>query len=498
MNVTAKHLDYFLPDQVKWITCDEQIALWEKSRRIGASYVEAYRSVERRVRLKTHHYFSSADLTAAKEFIDYCAMWAKVFNVVAKNLGEVVIDEADGVKAFVLEFENGARVVAGSSNPKFFRSKGGDATLDEFAFHQHGWELYKAAYATAILWGHQLRIMSTHNGEGSYFNALVGLGRKYMEAKAAPEGGKLDDFTGPRIHVQTTTFRQAVDQGLAEKVAGVRVPKAGEPLDEATIVRRATYIKSVESGYTDQAQRDEELGCLPNSDHSAYLSYELIRAAETDNLKLLADVAELSGTNYAGFDVGRRHDLSVLWVCEKVGDTYATRMLRVLDRQSFAVQAGVLNALMQNRAVKRLCIDETGLGMQLAEQAKERWGSRVEGVTLSGPTKAALGAAFKDLFEDRRIRIPKQVDWDAPTMPGLIGAVERGMKLNRGRREDWLREDLHKTRKTTTAAGNVRLVAEDNVDGHADAFWAGALMREAADETKVPLHKPLAEKPAGF
>jgi hypothetical protein len=47
-----------------------------------------------------------------------------------------VIDEQDGLQAFVLRFENGAKIVAGSSNPKFFRGKGGDADGDEFAFHR--------------------------------------------------------------------------------------------------------------------------------------------------------------------------------------------------------------------------------------------------------------------------------------------------------------------------------------------------------------------------
>lgn len=61
-----------------------------------------------------------------------------------------VIDEKAGVAAFVMRFDNGSRMIAGSSNPKFFRSKDGHAGLDEFAFHADGRALYKAPHASAL------------------------------------------------------------------------------------------------------------------------------------------------------------------------------------------------------------------------------------------------------------------------------------------------------------------------------------------------------------
>jgi phage FluMu gp28-like protein len=46
-----------------------------------------------------------------------------------------------------------------------------------------------------------------------------------------------------------------------------------------------------------------------------------------------------------------------------------------------------------------------------------------------------------------------------------------------------IREDLHKIRKTTTAANNVRLEAESDDAGHADRFWALALALHAGANT---------------
>lgn len=176
-------LDYFLPYQLAWINCPARTAVGEKSRRIGWTYASSFRAVDRRVRLGTDLFFSSADLSAAREFVEYCQRWARVFQIVATDEGRQVINERAGLTAFVLRFENGARIVAGSSSPTFFRSKGGDADADEFAFHPNARELYKAMQPTALVWGHQLRVWSTHNGEGSFFNALVKRARAGEEAR---------------------------------------------------------------------------------------------------------------------------------------------------------------------------------------------------------------------------------------------------------------------------------------------------------------------------
>src|SRR3954454_10409476 len=181
--------EYFLPYQMRWIRNDSAILIGEKARRIGWTYASAFRAVARRLLLGSDLFFSSADLTAAREFVEECHRWARVFRVVATDLGQQSIDETGGLLAFVLRFENGAKVVAGSSNPKFFRSKGGDADADEFAFHAQPRELYKAMQPSALIWGHQMRLWSTHNGEGSFFNRLLKEARRGEEEAASEAGG---------------------------------------------------------------------------------------------------------------------------------------------------------------------------------------------------------------------------------------------------------------------------------------------------------------------
>ena len=63
----------FLPYQVKWLRDKSQIKIWRKSRRIGATYVQAFEDVIDALTLKFRGkvcdvWFSSADITAAKEY----------------------------------------------------------------------------------------------------------------------------------------------------------------------------------------------------------------------------------------------------------------------------------------------------------------------------------------------------------------------------------------------------------------------------------------------
>src|SRR5574344_1472411 len=153
---------HFLPYQLRWLADKSKIKIWEKSRRIGATYVQSFEDVQDCLNKRVPAvWFSSADESAAKEYIDYCELRVKYFHGIIKNWGEVVIDSDKDIKALVIEFKNGTKIHALSSNPKGFRSKGGKVVLDEFAFHNNPEELWKAA-RPCITWGYPLRILSTH------------------------------------------------------------------------------------------------------------------------------------------------------------------------------------------------------------------------------------------------------------------------------------------------------------------------------------------------
>jgi phage FluMu gp28-like protein len=441
-------LNYFLPYQIAWLNEAAPLAIGEKSRRIGFTHVHAYKTVEGRVKGRTNYWHSSADMSAAVEFIDDCKLWCEVFNIGAKVIDAEEVIEDEKITTRQLIFANGNKIVGGSSNPKFFRSKGGDVGLDEFAFHAQGRELLKAAQATAIFWGHQMSVWSTHNGEGSYFNGLVNKA-KSGELKAA---------------LHTVTVMDAVEQGLVEKILKLKAQD-----DKA----RQEWLDNLRATCADQDTWNEEYMCLPSSEQSSLLSYPLIQGCETPNLQLMHPLQlPTTGTLYAGFDVARKKDLSVLWVIERVGDVFWTRCIHTMQDVTFTAQEDLLRKMLQNPAVKRLCIDSTGMGMMLAERLGEEFSKyRAEGVSFTAPVKSELAMPLQRLFQDKLIRVPADAT---------------------------VREDLHKIRKVVTAANNIRLDADRDEAGHADRFWALALAYHGADALRMPLPPSRAFKPAGW
>lgn len=479
---------YFLPYQIRWICDEHSVAVAEKSRRIGWTYASAFRAVDRRLRLGTDLFYTSADLTAAREFVEDCCRWARAFRAAADDLGERVIDEAD-MTAFVLRFANGARIVAGSSNPKFYRSKGGDADADELAFHPQPRELYKAMQPTALMWGHQMRMWSTHNGQGSFFHKLVSPYRGEASGdeettttrnkSASSAGGATDatedttPITNQRTSIHRVTLIDAVNQGLVERIRHLPGPDASA---------RRDFLEEIRSGCPDEAAWREEYLCEPGADGSALLSYAAIAGCEAANLRVSDGSSHADGTSalsiggtggplYAGFDVGRRRDRSALWVVERVGDVLWTRAVHVLGDATFAAQEELLDRLMADRRVKRLCVDSTGIGLMLAERLRHRHGFRVEPVHFTAAVKSELAMPLVRLFEGRLIRIPP---------------------------DPAVREDLHKVRRTVTAAHHVRLDAPKDADGHADRFWALSLACHAAELTPALAHPTAPRKPVGW
>lgn len=457
----------FCPYQKAWIDDPADLKLAEKSRRVGFSYGDAYASVEDAVADRCDTFYSSADLSAAREYVGYCKEFAEVYNAVGMSEWEgeelvPVTDESgkviDEQKIYTIKlvFDNGRRILCGSSNPNFFRSKGGNAKMDELAFHKDQHALFKAAHATSQFWGYQLSGWSSHHGEGSYFNAML------KQARA----GQL------KASVHRVTIYDAMEQGIVERIRMRKARLADVPAVD--LKARQEWLDNLRSTCPDQGIWEEEYECRPSSDHGSLLPYELIAACEEANLATTDHVGGVpaDGTCYAGFDVGRKKDLSVLWVDQRVGDVYWCRSLVRMKGEKFSVQEQVLDRLMAKPSVKRLCIDSTGIGLDLSERLQDRWGRwRVEAVNFSAGVKSEIAMPFVRRFQDRLCRIPA---------------------------DPALREALHSVRKLVTATGNVRLDAAHTEDGHADEFWAGALASAASDQGQAPLPAPLLRKPVGW
>ena len=93
--------------------------------------------------------------------------------------------------------------------------------------------------------------------------------------------------------------------------------------------------------------------------------------------------------------------------------------------------------------------------MMLAEHLVQKYGAIVEPVTFTAQLKERLAPMVKQAFEERTVRIPDNRE---------------------------VRADINSVKRFVTPAGNVRFDAEHTDRGHADRFWALAMVVNAASE----------------
>lgn len=302
----------------------------------------------------------------------------------------------------------GSRITALPANPDTARGFSANVFLDEFAIHKNSKEIWGALFPIISKNGLRLRVTSTPKGKGNKFYEI-------MTAKENVWSHHVVDIY------------KAVSDGLDRNIQELRDGLGDDDL----------WAQEYELKWLDEA--------------SAWLSYDLIYSCE--DAAAGAPEGYQGGVCFVGVDIGRRNDLFVIQVLEQIGDVLWDRERVELKRAKFSEQDAALDDVMSRYLVGRVCMDQTGMGEKPVEDAQRRYGSRVEGVLFTGPSKLVMATAGKERFEDRTIRIR---EGDYP-----------------------LRADLHKLRKVASALGAPRFVAERD-DDHADRTWAMFLAVHAA------------------
>ena len=408
----------------------------EKSRQIGISFADAYDSVRKVVAkgARLDVWISSRDQQQAKLYLEDCVQWARVLQQAVRPLGFQVLRE-DATSAHVLRFASGLSIYSLSSNPNALAGKRGHVKLDEFALHQDQRLLYRVAKPVTT-WGGQLSLISTQRGATSVFNQMLREARE----KGNPMGWS----------VHSVPLTRAVSEGLVERIN--RRTGASETGDQ--------FMARLRAGCVDQEQWLQEYCCEPADESSAFITFELIDGCREAGC--MKDHAWLAASKYPlflGVDVARKQDLCVLDVGERIGDVVWDRLRIELLNRSFAEIESELFRLLELRQLKRACIDATGLGLQLAERAKSRFGWKVEPVVFTATVKEELAFQMRTDLEKRLIRLA-----DEPR----------------------LHADLRGIRKEVTSSGNLRFVGEAE-DSHCDRFWAKALRQHAASQPQLTL-----------
>lgn len=389
------------------------VLLW--CRQSGKSFLLAYYAIRRAIEKANHRVVViSPSERQSKEFMEKVRLHISAI----KNLR---IEFFEDVVANVLEarFPQGSKIIALPSKPETVRGFSGDVIMDEASFFDRGHEVYQAVFPTITRKpDYKLIAISTPRSKKDVFYFL------WESAK--------DD---PLWFRYSLNIYDAVKKGLNVDIEALRRGIRNE-----------------------RAWRTEYL-CEFLDEDEVLLPYEVITSCEDD--VLVNDIRMLQGDVYIGVDIARRHDLTVVAVLERLGSVLYLRRLEILQNMPFREQFTIIDHLAGY--ARRIAVDETGLGMQLAEELQKRWGEiKVKRVYFTAKTKEEMAERLKVRFQDKTIRIFKDND---------------------------LREDLHSVKRTVTEAGNFRYEGSSD-GGHADRFWAIALAVYVSEDTKESFYIP--------
>lgn len=411
----------FLPYQQRWAADESPVKLWEKSRRIGASWGEAG---EDALLAASEHgmdvWYIGYNKDMALEFIEDAADWARHYNYAVGGIEDFVFkdDEDKDILAFRIRFASGFKIVALSSRPSNLRGKQGKIVIDEAAFHDDLPGLIKAAMAM-LMWGGRVVIISTHNGDANLFNDLIN------DVRAGKKPYSL----------HRTTLDDAIDEGLYDRVC-LRLGKEATP--EGRIIWRQGLVEF----YGDDA--DEELFCIPSQGSGVYLSRALIESCLSDEIPVIryeksqafAEIADhlrygsvkdwceetlkplllrldTKRRHYFGEDFGRTGDLTVITPLAEMQDTtFRAPFILELRNMPFQQQEQILFYIADRLPrFSHGALDARGNGQYLSERAMQQYGpDRISQVMLSEAWYRENMPPYKAAFEDRSILFPKDAD----------------------------------------------------------------------------------------
>jgi phage FluMu gp28-like protein len=477
-----------LPYQDRWIRDDSQLKIAVWSRQSGKSFAAALRATIKCLEKRTQYIILSKGERQSRLFMEKVKDFCWVFKELKVLPAFAEIPETEEKAMEVYFPHNRSRIIGLPANPDTARGYTGHIVLDEFAFHGDAHKIYAACFPI-ITRGYSIEIISTPNGTaGKFYEIAKQAGLLRAEApphpqplspgeRVAEEGGRVRGdglWSGHRVDIY-----DAVRQGL----------KADTDL--------------LRAGCDDEEMWQQEYCCQFLSDAANYLPIELIQGcvheeATTDwpAVAAMSPSPRDGGTPplqaghelYLGVDIGRKRDLTIAWLFEKVGGVLWSRVLKVMKGVSFDEQEKAICNLIelpiadgrsatnggrtssrnppssivdhQFPTVRRCCIDQSGIGMMLAERLVQKYGAVVEPVTFTAAVKERLAPMVKQAFEERTVRIPDSRE---------------------------VRADLNSVKRYITPSGNVRFDAERTDKGHADRFWALAEVLNAATQPEAHL-----------
>ena len=352
------------------------------------------------------------------------------------------------------------------------RGKGGDISLDEFAIYNA--KMQKLVYDAAlpvISRGGTIEMGSSPLGKiGQFYDILT----------------DKETYDYERYNIPWWFCRDlCIDVPTAVKVApGLSTVERVETFGTKIIKQifknndYDTFRQEYECDFIDSAESyipldlifantpgkrdgDLDLSACEKMEDEEYWQYNRCIDFQTYSeldLAILNYKPELHGDAlYLGFDVGRNHDATAIFILGRMPDGKKRAFARIeLRNQPFKVQEETILKAFRELPIYRGRMDATGIGKPVFENLHSKLGDRLEGVTFTPEEKEIMAIDVKRGLEQREFLLSNDKEFH---------------------------RQIHSIKRTSNGGKYFRYDAERNEKGHADSFWAWALANSAISNT---------------
>lgn len=404
-DLRSRALDRMYGYQRKFFMDESRYRVCLKSRQIGFSFLVGFEVLYGALSRDKNQIVISASQDQSDIVRGYCINWCEHLGIEYLESGNSLILPG-GKSAYFLP-----------CNPRTVQGYSGDLYLDEFAWHLKSRQMWQTAVPITTQGDHRLTVTSTPYTEHDMFGELITRPEKYV-----------------RFSRHTVTIHDAKADGL-----NVNIEDLLELFDEFTF-----------------AQAYE---CKFFADELSLLSPDEVRDAFDDTAMSYTDSSWVNG----GVDIGRYRDLTAIILAEQYlvekEKLVAIRHMDTLSKMAFEAQKMHLSCLFESWKIRRMAIDATGIGANIAEDMQRIFPGKAQPVHFTREKKEEMALGVKKLFQSRRMRIPNNRD---------------------------LVVQLHAIKRKPTERGFTYDADRNEQIKHADLFWALALaVRDFAGRRRI-------------
>ncbi|MBK8467745.1 MAG: hypothetical protein IPL32_18175 [Chloracidobacterium sp.] len=420
------------------------LAIESKSRQVGWSWLAAAESVASAINNpRVPHIFVSINQDEAGEKIRYA-------KAVIEALDADIRPKLKTDNRFELEFHNGSRLISHPCRPVRGKAKA-VIYLDEFAHYPNDREIYQSALP-AISKGGKMRIGSSPLGaRGVFWEIYTEAFRKYPGYVRGMVPWWLTSSMCKDVRSATLL---APTLPTEDRVFQFGTPRLIQIFENMVL---EDFQQEYECAWLDEAVSWIDWDLIKRNQALAAdgkLWYRKVRGVDAA-LQAVNEVAQMcidariEPTLVGGMDIGRKHDTTEIILLGKNShlESLPYRLHVSLDRTEFTQQKAVVRKVLDMLPVTNFLIDDSGLGMQLAEDITADY-PQAQGVTFTNEKKELWAVEAKLRCQKAEAQIPLERD---------------------------LAYQIHSIRRKVTGANSSTFDTEANEKHHADMFWAWAL-----------------------